>query len=231
MTDNVVAAARGSDEHAVYAAIYDAVMDHRLPPGTKLTEAAFSEYFGVSRTIIRKALFRLAQQNVVEQRPNRGAIVACPTPAETHQVFEARRVLEREIIRLVSGSATKKQLKGLRAVIKQEHALQDAGDRRGLIRLSGQFHLRLAELAGNDVLTQFIHTLVSRTSLIIALYDAPGVPACSTHDHDELINFMQEQDVEAAVAAMGEHLDEIESRLRLETTEGALDLADVFDAG
>ena len=70
--------------------------------------------------------------------------------------------------------------------------------------------------------------LVSRTSLIIALYEAPGVPACSTHDHWELIRRIEAGDASAAAHAMDQHLREIEGRLDLSTTEGPLDLNEVF---
>jgi DNA-binding GntR family transcriptional regulator len=215
-------------EDSVHAAIYDAVMDHRLPPGVKLTESAFSEFFGVSRTVIRKALFRLAQQNVVELRPNRGAVVASPTPEETHAVFDARRLVEHQLIRTVAENAGKSDIQHLKDLTRREQAAHKNGDNRALVRLSGEFHVRLAEFAGNPVLTDFLTSLVSRTSLIIALYEAPGVPACATHDHWELIELIEAGDARGAADSMRRHLTEIERRLDLSTSEGPLDLNEVF---
>ncbi len=219
---------KGATEDTVHRAIYDAVMDHRLPPGIKLTESAFSSFFGVSRTIIRKALFRLSQQGIVELRPNRGAVVASPTPDETHAVFDARRLVERELIRTVANGATKKQIQQLRTLARREKTAQKDSDTRSQIRLSGEFHIRLAEYAGNKVLASFVAGLVSRTSLIIALYEAPGVSACPTHDHDELIDLIEAGDAAGAANAMTDHLTEIEDRLDLSTHEGPLDLSEVF---
>ena len=221
---------KGATEESVHSSIYDAVMDHRLPPGTKLTESAFSEFFGVSRTVIRKALFRLSQQNIVELRPNRGAVVASPTPEETHAVFDARRLVERELIAQVALSAKKKQIEQLRQLAEQENTAKGKGDGRALVRLSGDFHILIAEFAKNPVLADFLNSLVSRTSLIIALYEAPGVPMCSNHDHRELIEKIEDHDPEAAAVAMVEHLTEIEDRLDLSTNRGPLDLNQVFGA-
>jgi DNA-binding GntR family transcriptional regulator len=220
---------RGATEESVHAAIYDAVMDHRLPPGIKLTESAFATFFGVSRTIIRKALFRLAQQGIVELRPNRGAVVASPSPEETHNVFDARKLIERELIRTVAQSHTKRQLDELRALVKREKSAQQARDARALVRLTGDFHVRLAQFAGNPVLANLVTSLVSRTSLIIALYEAPGMPACPAHDHSELIALVEAGDGVAAAHAMSQHLAEIENRLDLSTAQGPLDLNQVFD--
>lgn len=221
---------RGATENTVHAAIYDAVMDHRLPPGIKLTESAFSAFFGVSRTVIRKALFRLSQQGIVELRPNRGAVVASPTPEETHAVFDARRLIERELIRMVAESRTRRQIQELRALVAREKTAQQNGEARMLVRLTGDFHVRLAEFAGNPVLATLVTSLVSRTSLIIALYEAPGVPACPTHDHSELIALIDAGNGAAAAHAMSQHLTEIENRLDLTTAGGPLDLNEVFAA-
>jgi DNA-binding GntR family transcriptional regulator len=220
---------RGATEDSVHAAIYEAVMDHRLPPGIKLTESAFATFFGVSRTIIRKALFRLSQQGVVELRPNRGAVVASPTPEETHNVFDARKLIERELIRAVAQSHTRRQIDELRALVRREKTAQQERDTRSLVRLTGYFHIRLAQFAGNPVLANLVTSLVSRTSLIIALYEAPGVPACPTHDHSELIALIEAGDGAAAAHAMTQHLAEIENRLDLSPKEGPLDLDEVFE--
>ena len=203
------------NEDEIYESIYNAVMEHRLPPGTKLTEATFSEYFGVSRTIIRKALTQLSRRNVVEIRPIRGAIVASPSVEETHEVFEARRVIEQHIIKTVIENLTKSRLKQLEDIAKEEQKSRDNNDIRTLVRLSNDFHLLLAEMADNNVLTTFLSELISRTSLIIALYKEPGIATCTSHDHWELINLIEKKNVAAATNAMVEHLNEIEGNLNL----------------
>ena len=72
----------GTQDDIVYAHIFEAILEQRLAPGTKLSEEALGEIFGVSRTIIRRALSRLAHESVVLLRPNRGAVVASPTVEE-----------------------------------------------------------------------------------------------------------------------------------------------------
>ena len=70
-TRNAESRAVTGDE-AVYRSVYDAILAHKLPPGTKLAEDSLGEVFGVSRTVVRKALFRLTHDGIVEIRPNRG---------------------------------------------------------------------------------------------------------------------------------------------------------------
>ena len=62
----------------IYDQVFGAILEQRLRPETKLTEAELCDVFGVSRTIIRKVLLRLSLDRVVELRPNRGAIIAAP---------------------------------------------------------------------------------------------------------------------------------------------------------
>lgn len=160
--------------------------------------------------------------------PNRGAIVASPTVEETHEVFEARRVIEQHIIKTVIENLTKAQLKQLEGIAKEEQKSRDNNDIRTLVRLSNDFHMLLAEMADNNVLTTFLSELISRTSLIIALYKELGTATCTSHDHWELINLIEKKSVAAATNAMVEHLNEIEGNLNLKKNKDTLDLAHVF---
>lgn len=90
----------------IYDRVISAILDHRLLPGTKLVEDKLAGAFGVSRTRIRPVLVRLANENVVIMRPNRGAVVAEPPPAEAHEVFEARRLIEPTLVQAYMADAT-----------------------------------------------------------------------------------------------------------------------------
>ena len=78
----------GIIDQKIYDSILKAVVSQRLPPGTKLTEASLCDLFSVSRTIVRKAIQRLAHDHILELRPNRGAIIAQPTPLETGRYLQ-----------------------------------------------------------------------------------------------------------------------------------------------
>ena len=74
-------------DESIYQALMNAIVEHQLPPGSKLPEEALSEVFGVSRTGIRKALQRLAAVQMVQLAPKRGAYVASPTAEEAKDIF------------------------------------------------------------------------------------------------------------------------------------------------
>ena len=215
-------------DERIYRAVVNAVMSHRLPPGTRLGEAEFCDLYGVSRTTVRKALQRLAHDHIIELRPNRGAVVASPSPKEARDVFAARRALEREIVPLVVQRATPASLRAIRAAIEAEEAARRSADRAAWIRLGGEFHLLLAELAGNAVLQRFMAELVSRCSLIIALYENPGAPMCGNHDHQELLALIESGDAARATALIEHHLVEIEARLHLGEQDRKVNLAEAL---
>lgn len=73
------AGARMSLEERMYHEIYDAIMEHRLPPRTKLTEHALCEIYATARHTVRKVFSRLAADGLVDLEPNRGAFIAAPS--------------------------------------------------------------------------------------------------------------------------------------------------------
>jgi DNA-binding GntR family transcriptional regulator len=218
-----------SVEGQIYERIYGAIIEQRLPPGTKLGEEPLCELFGVSRSRIRKVLYRLGNESVVMLVPNRGAFVARPSVQEAREVFATRRLLEAEVVRGLARGLPAGDASRLARHVELECEAHWRHDRRTSIRLSGEFHLLLAELAGNRVIERFLRDLVSRTSLIIAVYEAPGRSCCSFDEHAALIEAIGGGRAEAAVEGMMAHLCGIEGRLLLDRPPGqTVDLKAVF---
>jgi len=214
----------------VYEAIYAAVLDHRLPPGARLREEELAQSFAVSRTLVRQALHRLAQDGVVQLRPNRGAQVPEPTREEGAHVFDARRVVECEVARRLAGRLTALQQRELRRIVEAEAKATAAGDQREAIRLSGAFHLELARISGNPLFVRMLEELLPTTSLLIALYKAPGEPMCVAHGHRALLAALDGSAGASAATEMRRHLNEIERSLDLPAPRASPALRDVFGA-
>lgn len=216
-------------EEDIVERIFDAVVEQRLPPGTKLSESALCEAFGVGRMRIRRALLLLSSREVVVLQANRGAFVASPTPQQAREVFEARLTLEPTIARLAVERATAKDIETLTAHLVKEHAAHHEHSRQEAIRLSGQFHLLLAQIAANSVMLRMMKELVTRTSLIIGIFGAPSVTNCRDDDHERILQAFKTRDGQAAADLMAEHLRVIEGSLELGTQMGgAVDLIDLF---
>jgi DNA-binding GntR family transcriptional regulator len=225
-----VPGAEGRDEERVREAIVDAVMSHRLPPGTRLVETPLTEAFGVSRSLLRRVLVRLANEKVVELAHNRGATVAQPSQAEMRDVFEVRRLLEGGILRALPGRAPRAALAKVRALVRDERTAFGHGEWSKWIRLSGEYHLQLARLLENAELSAILKSLIARTTLMIALYDSPGHNACSFDEHDAILDALETGDSERACALMSQHLATAERKLHREKSDTDVDLVALFGA-
>ena len=218
---------QAQDVH-VYHQIFDAILTQRLMPGMKLKEEELTEIFDVSRAVVRRALLRLSHERIVEIRPNRGAIVSSLSAQEAKEVLAARRLIESEIVRVVVTVATPVQFEELRTLVAEEQRCFEQGDYGGGLRLSGDFHLRLAQISGNLTLTKFLKELVPRTSLIITQYERRGHSSCSYAEHFQLIEMFEKGTAKDAVALMAEHLRHIEDKLNLAGESTSTDLRVVF---
>jgi DNA-binding GntR family transcriptional regulator len=212
----------------IYQEIFDAILEQRLAPGTKLAEDSLADIFDVSRTVIRKVLQRLSHERIVESSPNKGAIVSAPTIDEARDVFQARRVIESGVIRAACHKITDDEISQLTDLITKEDQCYRRDDKTAGIRLSGDFHIRLAEISGNETLTSYLRELVTRTSLIIAQYEPAGSTICTHHDHKPLLDALQNRDAERVVQLMESHLHACEDKLDLDKQDRAPDLKVIF---
>jgi DNA-binding GntR family transcriptional regulator len=215
-------------EQRVYTAMRDAILDHRLSPGTKLKEVTLAELFGVSRATIRAALARLGHGRLVELRLNRGAVVASPSAAESREVFEARRALEGAILGKATHSATVKDISDLRDLVSAEQAAYDCGDERAGLRLSIEFHRRLAAIAGNGVLAGYLEQLLLRTPLIALTHRGNAPSMCGCDEHLAIVDAIAALDESRAIEQMHRHIDRLESELTFQRQTPRLTLTEIF---
>ncbi|MEO0860270.1 MAG: GntR family transcriptional regulator, partial [Pseudomonadota bacterium] len=159
----------GSAEQ-IAAQLSQAVHEHRLHPGAKLREDEVCEVFGVSRTIVRQALRSMEFDGLLKIEKNKGAFVSKPTVKEAHEVFQARALLEPSTARAAAERAKASDIKLLERHIEEEHAALAKEEAGRALKLSGDFHLVIARIADQQTIEQFLRQLISRSSLVIALY-------------------------------------------------------------
>ena len=192
-----------------------AIHEHRLAPGLKLSEEELCEIYGVSRTIVRAALQRLAHDHLVELKRNRGAFIAQPTVREAREVFEARALLEPRTARSAAQRVTEADLEALQRHIDEEHAAIAAGQPGRALYLSGLFHLEIARIADQATIAAFIDQLIARSSLIIALYWQRRGALCESNAHHALMRAFAAHDGALAEELMKNHLLDLLSTLDL----------------
>lgn len=200
---------------AIAAELTEAVHEHRVLPGMKLPEDEIGDIFNVGRTVVRQALQTLEHAGLLTIRRNRGAFVAQPSVKEAREVFEARALLEPRTARAAAERVTADGIALLERHLQEEHAALAAEEAGRALKLSGLFHVEIARLADQATVEAFIRQLVSRSSLVIALYWRRRNAMCESHAHHALLNAMRSNDGEAAEEMMKGHLLDLLSQLDL----------------
>jgi|TARA_B110000858_G_scaffold112241_1_gene128411 DNA-binding GntR family transcriptional regulator len=213
----VVKDASAIDEAIVEAIIYD-VMQQHLGPGTRLSEKSVCDRFGVSRMNVRRALLTLSNIGVVELQANKGARIRQPTLQQAMTLFETRRAIESIIIKSVVAQRSDADIISLNAHVELEEQAFSNNDRHQLIRLSGEFHLLIASFQNNHLLTGFMQTLITQSSLITGMYGQHSFSNCPPSEHRNLIEAIKNQDEHLALNLMMAHLGHIEADLALSST-------------
>ena len=206
-------------------ALRHAILAHRIGPGAKLVEDEICEVFGVGRTIVRAALQSLTHEGLVTIIRNRGASVADPGTRDAREVFEARSMLEPRTARSAAERATPADVSHLQSHIAAEHLALQQGDLGQAVYLSGLFHNAIAEIADQRTIAALISALVSRSSLIVAIYWRKPQALCESHAHHALLDAIAAHDGLRAEDLMKGHLLDLLTNLDLrEKTKTALSL-------
>lgn len=214
-----------SSTSAIADALTRAIVEHKLLPGTKLAEQKLADHFGVSRTLVRQALFQLSQNRLVTLAPARGAFVATPSVEEAQQVFAVRRMLETEMTRAFVRQVKHAQIKALKAHITAEKKAMDRNDVGQRTELLGDFHVVMAEQMGNHVLAQILGELLSRCALITLMYQSASAAEHSHEEHEAIVTALAAKDEALAVRLMQEHLQHVEEGLTFDRDMPSSDLS------
>ncbi|MGE9552024.1 GntR family transcriptional regulator [Erwinia amylovora] len=216
-------------DEPIYQALMTAIVEHQLPPGSKLPEEALSEVFGVSRTGIRKVLQRLAAVQLIVLAPKRGAQVATPSVEEARDIFRTRELIECANLPAVLARCQSTHLVALEKLNRQEQQAHENNDGPAAIRLSAAFHVQLQAISGNQVLTEMVTRLTQRSSLVIAAWGAPWQQGCRCDDHDRLIDLIRKKEPGPLAEAMRQHFAHIVASLHFERSGETLpDFARLF---
>ena len=192
----------------LYSRVLDAIFEQRIHSASRFTEESLAQMFGARRSDMRDVLTRLSHQQIIILRVNHRPRVAELDAEQTRQTLHARRLAEIMLVRLACQRPCAQDLKRLRTLVENE---RQCAERGRAIRLSGEFHLQLAQMAGNAPLAHFLESLVPLTSLAIAQFDLQQKDYCV--EHMEILDALARGDAATAQVALNRHLDYLEDLL------------------
>jgi DNA-binding GntR family transcriptional regulator len=197
-----------------YLATKELVLSGELPAGHLLSEGDIAERLGMSRTPVREAFLRLQAEELLQLIPKRGAVVAPVPPGEADDVLDAREAIETAAVRrLVRGVGTAASLTeaaaGLRAILKRQHELADAGDLVAFAEADEAFHRAIVADGGNAITTRFYATLADRQRRMNIHALGPNLQhvAIVLREHEALADAVADGDAESFAELLRSHLD------------------------
>ncbi|MDD4365250.1 MAG: GntR family transcriptional regulator [Synergistales bacterium] len=193
----------------VYHELRNQIIMKKLRAGQRLPEAAIARQLNVSRTPVREALRRLANEGMVQLVPNGGARLLAPTRQEIEGTYEIRAHLECLAVRKAASRITPLQLCRLEEQIQLEEQSFAARDLEAYLEINNAFHCIIAEASGNVVLADYVENVLSRTYVFMVFYetffDFETNP--SLDEHRVILKALAARDEEEAVRLMREHLN------------------------
>jgi GntR family transcriptional regulator, transcriptional repressor for pyruvate dehydrogenase complex len=200
----------------------------QLPP-----ERELAEQFGVSRTAVREAVKTLREKGLVEAYPGRGTFITDGSSYTIRQsldrlmrsgtegflsLAEVREILEPEIAALATTRADAEDL----AAMREQVTVMDAArrDPDAYIEADLDFHLALAEAAGNAIILSLIDSIVGLLrEQRMGIFQVDGGPERGQYHHKRILEAIEHRDPVGARDAMKAHLKQVREDSRKAPTE------------
>lgn len=202
---------------SVYSTIRSAVVERRLAPGERVTEAGLAKQLGVSKTPVREALLRLHAVGLVHLDGRRGARVVALSRKATEEAYEVREALESHVVRLAAARLTDEHLAILSELADLSVRCATARDWDQAITADEDFHMQIAEAAHNAHLKKLVRDSID---LVAALRERetprPEASLACALAHQSIVDALKARDPDTAEARMRAHVFDVKRRV-LET--------------
>jgi DNA-binding GntR family transcriptional regulator len=191
----------------IHAVLRRDIITGRLAPRAMLSEQGIAAGFGISRTPVREAMIKLAEEGLVEIFPQYGSFVA---PIKLREVFDsqfAREALECAAVEKAVERLDDLQDRQLKAVISRQRALQRPREREAFFRADEDMHMLILKIAGHGTAWHFVAS--AKVQMDRVRYFAITIPrkqALILAEHEAVVEALLARDRDGAVDAMRAHL-------------------------
>lgn len=197
-----------------YEQLKGKLLSAQYVPGQFLQETQIATDLSLGRTPVNQALHRLQQEGLLEIIPRKGILVRADSLSEIHLALEVRTLVEPYLAAACAERVDDQKVAELDRINGEYEAARAAGDKGRLMEIDRELHYKIAEIAGNKLLTDFLRTVHERMSRIWFL------PLWEFHDfsktareHDTVLDAIRARDPEGASQAMATHLASLRQRI------------------
>ncbi|WP_448191000.1 GntR family transcriptional regulator [Azospirillum sp. sgz301742] len=192
----------------IYRNLRTDIVSLRRKPGEAIVEKQIAETFGVSRTPVREAVLKLADEGLIEIFPQSGTFVSRIPVCALPEASVIRKALEEATVRLAAQRATRSQIAQLRACLERQHEVDAAHDADGFHQADEAFHALIAKIAGYPgfwTVTQQVKVQVDRCRRLTL--PMPGRIGTVIAEHEAIVEAIASHDPDRAVRALADHID------------------------
>ncbi len=194
----------------IQAALREQIVGMRLLPGAPLSEKEIAESHGVSRTPVREAMLRLAEERLVDIYPQYGTFVARIRTRDLKDAMVIREALERVSVREAAARATDEGLAELARLVSLQRFTDVAGDVDAFYAADEAFHEALARQSGHPNLWRVVRQEKAQLDRCRHLtLPIAGRRARVIEQHQAVVEAIVARDADAAEAAMAAHLADV----------------------
>lgn len=197
---------RGGATEAVSDALREAILDGVLRPSAWLREDELASVFEVSRTPVREALRRMADEGLAVKTAHHGTVVAPLTLEDVMALYVVRVDLEGLAARLAAADPHPALMAQLDEVHARMSEAAARGDVEQLSRLNLQFHRVLREGAGNSYLKRFLTQVEHAVRRVPSGFTVEGRPDRVLAEHEAVLEAVRRGDADAAEQAARAHM-------------------------
>ena len=193
----------------IYASLRDSIVTIRLLPGTALSENLICRAFGVSRTPVRAAVLRLAEEGLIDVYPQQGSVVSLIRLSRMEANRFVRRSLETSILLEAAAAWTPAMGAEMRGIIEAQRRAIETGTLDVFYREDMRFHQAFCRFAGRvDVWATIAQAFAGLGRLVRLTYQPDRLPAVVV-EHAAIIDALEARDTRLAVHRLQLHLDQM----------------------
>jgi len=194
----------------IYAELRAELVSLARRPGETISENQIALDYGVSRTPVREAILKLADEGLVEIFPQSGIFVSRIPMAALPEAIIIRKALEETTTRMAAERATASQLLALHAILERQREAADARDREAFHQADEAFHAGIADVAGYPG----IWTLILQVKVHVDRYRQLTLPQVGRMteviaEHEPILAAIEAHDPDRARLAMASHLERL----------------------
>ena len=205
---------QGNPADIVYDYIKNQIVTKAIYPGTHIVEEDLVREAGVSRTPVRSALMRLAYDGLIQQQPNRGAVVAKPSATDLRQVYEARAVLEVGAFRAAVHRRSDESVLQMEQNLQKQQDLTNLFNMTEYVRLNREFHWIITMEAQNAYYEKYLNELQNKVATYLLFWDSSTTNSLSLDLHLRIFEAFRVRDEQKGVLALMEDLQLAEECVR-----------------